>query len=299
VKEPLDKLKALEKRQAQTKCIGDQQASNRGKNLTTTSLKIAHLPMWPEFLRGVPNDFIRSPLFNVANHRKKRIYLNEIEIPAMGDVLITYTGEELRQDDEDVLLQILHLARMQSLDCAVEFVAAEIIKSLRWTKNTRSYDRLKTILRRLNATSLTISNREGSRGFSGSLIRAFEWKELSDQPSRTWKVWLEPKIASLFDGVLYSRVIWEQRMCLGILAKWLHNFYASHAKPFPIKIETLYQYSGSSNAAMRGFRQCLRQALKELIDVGFLEEGFIDKSDRVVVRRAKLPELDQEGLSSH
>lgn len=291
MKEPLEKLKALEKK-PQTKRTNNPQTVDRNKTPATTPAKITQLPIWPDFLRGVPNDFIRSPLFNVANHRKKRIYLNEVEIPAMGDVLITYTGEELRQDDEDVLLQILHLARTQSLGCAVEFVAADIIKSLRWTKNTRSYNRLKTILRRLNATSLTISNREGSRGFSGSLIRAFEWKEFSGQPSRTWKVWLEPKIASLFEGVLYSRVIWDQRMCLGTLAKWLHNFYASHAKPFPIKVETLHQYSGSSNAAMRGFRQGLRQALKDLINVGFLDEGFVDKADRVVVKRAKLPELD-------
>jgi hypothetical protein len=295
VKEPLNKLKALEKRQAKrtsTKTEGKQQASNKCREFAIVPPKIVQLPIWPEFLRGVPNDFIRSPLFNVANHRKKRTYFEEIEIPSMGDVLITYTGEELRQDDEDVLLQILHLARRQSLDWAVEFVAAEIIKNLRWTKNTRSYNRLKITLRRLNATSLTISTRKGDRGFSGSLIRAFEWKEHSGQPSRVWKVWLEPKIAALFNGVLYSRIIWDQRMCLGTLAKWLHNFYASHAEPFPIKIETLYRYSGSSNAAMRSFRQCLRQALKELTEVGFLEKGSIDKSDRVIVQRAKLPELD-------
>jgi hypothetical protein len=295
VKEPLEKLKALERRQTKrTSATGksSQQTPDKGKNPIAIQPKIVQLPIWPDFLRAVPNDFIRSPLFNVANHRKRRIYFEEIEIPAMGDVLITYTGEELRQDDEDVLLQILHLARKQSLGCAIEFTAAEIIKSLRWTKNTRSYNRLKAILRRLNATSLTISNRKGDRGFSGSLIRGFEWKERSGQSSHTWKVWLEPKIAVLFDGVLYSRVIWDQRMRLGTLAKWLHNFYASHAKPFPIKVEKLYQYSGSNNAAIRSFRQCLRQALKELIDVGFLEKGFIDEADRVVVQRAKLQGVD-------
>lgn len=29
------------------------------------------------------------------------------------------------------------------------------------------------------------------------------------------------------------------------LAQWLHGFYASHAKPFPIKIETLHRLCGS------------------------------------------------------
>jgi len=28
-----------------------------------------------------------------------------------------------------------------------------------------------------------------------------------------------------------------------MLAQWLHGFYASHAKPFPIKIETLHRLS--------------------------------------------------------
>ena len=30
-----------------------------------------------------------------------------------------------------------------------------------------------------------------------------------------------------------------------MLAQWLHGFYASHAKPFPIKIETLHRLCGS------------------------------------------------------
>ena len=76
---------------------------------TVTQLQ---LPLWPNDLRGIPNAFARSALFNVANARKgERSNVKRLEIAALRGISITYTGEELRQDDEDVFLQLLHIAR--------------------------------------------------------------------------------------------------------------------------------------------------------------------------------------------
>jgi hypothetical protein len=44
------------------------------------------------------------------------------------------------------------------------------------------------------------------------------------------------------------------------LAQWLHGFYASHAKPFPLKIETLHRICGSEAGEMWKFAQTLRKA---------------------------------------
>ena len=41
----------------------------------------------------------------------------------------------------------------------------------------------------------------------------------------------------------------------------MHGFYASHAKPFPMKVETLLSLSGSENTEPRSSRQKLRKAL--------------------------------------
>jgi hypothetical protein len=94
---------------------------------------------------------------------------------------------------------------------------------------------------------------------------------------RTWRVWIDREVYKLFAEPYYTLLEWEQRKQLGPLAKWLHGFYASHAEPHPLKVETLQAASGSEMGRMRDFRQGLKQALDELKTVGFLKGWRIAK----------------------
>ena len=99
--------------------------------------------MWPQELRGLPNVFARSALFSVGNLRAgPRKFLKRHPLAALSGINIVYTGEQLRQDDEDVFLQILHIGRMQELGTEVRFTAASMITELGWSRNTKSYKRL-------------------------------------------------------------------------------------------------------------------------------------------------------------
>jgi hypothetical protein len=94
----------------------------------------ALLPLWPNGVRGIPNAIARSALFNVASLRKgERKNYRQREISALNGISITYTGEELRQDDEDVFLQILHLARTHDLGTEVQFTGHSLMTTLMWT----------------------------------------------------------------------------------------------------------------------------------------------------------------------
>jgi len=143
----------------------------------------------------------------------------------------------------------------------------------------------KRTVQRLNATGLEISSSTG--GYSGSLIRDFNWREEDGSSSRVWTVQLEPKIVSLFGHVKYSQIIWEKRLGLGNLAKWLHSFYYSHAQPYPMKVETIHLLCGSTTKSRAKFRQLLKKSLNELLTIEFLMEGRINKvDDKVYVTRA-------------
>ena len=50
------------------------------------------------------------------------------------------------------------------------------------------------------------------------------------------------------------------------LAQWLHGYYASHAKPYPMCMETLLKLAGSEDASPSSGRQTLRKALDALTD---------------------------------
>ena len=69
------------------------------------------------------------------------------------------------------------------------------------------------------------------------------------------------------------------------LAKWLHGFYSTHAKPYPYKVETLHNLCGSADKSLRSFRQKLKKALDELVSVGAIEGWDIDGDDLVSVQR--------------
>lgn len=253
-----------------------------------TSAIQRQLPLWPEQRRGVPNDLVRGALFTVGNSRNERPFLNRELVASLSGTNIKYTGQELRQDDQDVLLQILHLARLVPLGSPVMFTAHAMLTALKWNPNVRSYARLQAILNRLCATSVEVQTAD--RGYAGSLIRDFCYTDAeTGEKSRVWSVRLEPEIAALFASVSFSQIEWEQRLSLGPLAKWLHSFYHTHRAPYPMKVETIRRLCGSATKDLSKFRQLLRSALKELHAIAFLESYNIDNKDLVQVVRASAP----------
>lgn len=248
------------------------------------------LPMWDDPVFGVPNELVRSALFNVRNDRGKtaeREYLADHKIVVYGAGSITYRGEELRQSDMDVWLQVLHLARLQPLGEWVEFTPYALLKAIGRPTSKHYYTSLRVHLSRMQATSLTFYSERIGRGINVSLIRKFEWQSDSER-LRLWRVWLEPEMRALFAESHISWLLQDQRKLLGPMAKWLHGFYASHAEPYPIKVATLRQACGSMTKTVTDFRnRVLINALKELVEIGFLSKFWIDVvSDRVFVVRA-------------
>ena len=251
------------------------------------------LPLWQHNHRGLPNALARSALFNVANLRSggDRRYFTSTTIASSKGISLVYTGQELRQYDEDVLLQVLHLAKEQKLGENIYFTAYSMLTALGWTRNSESYKRLTICMDRLKATSVRLAVETqggGSMGFAGSLVGEFEWQEKeSNDPLREWSVSLEKNIVKLFAPDADSLIHWQTRLDLPPLAKWLHAFYSTHRDPFPHKVETLHRLTASSSKGLRQFRQKLKAALDLLIDRGFLLSARVDlKSDLVYVERA-------------
>jgi hypothetical protein len=274
MRNPLETAKALERK-----------AQERAQRQSIA--RIVQLPLWRDDKRGIPNELVRSALFNVRNHKAGRQNFQDKLIAVIGDGRISYTGQELRQDDEDIWLQIMHLARLQPLGEWIEFTPYAFLKAIRWPTTKYYYNKLRIGLGRMQATALTVYSKRLAKGVSVSLVRKFEWEDGSGQKLDRWKVWLEPEMRLLFGEIYYTEVEWEQRQQLGPLAQWLHGLYASHSRPYPMKVETLWITCGSDTKALRSFKFMLRQSLEELKQVGFLLDAWIDEADLVHVVRSK------------
>lgn len=259
----------------------------KGKPKSRTASNVIQLPLWGAEKRGIPNEIARSALFNVRNKRQPRAYLESAPIVMLGEGRITYRGQELRQDDQDIWLQILHLVRLQPLGEWVEFTPYAMLKTLGWGLSKRDYTRLRDCLSRMQATALAVYSKRLQQGISVSLIRKFEYENGNGLRLDHWRVWIEPEMKILFGDVYYTQLEWDQRQRLGALAKWLHGLYASHATPYPMKVATIRDGCGSETRELYKFRQTLKTALDELVAIKFLVKWHIDDSDSVQVTREK------------
>ena len=265
------------------------------------------LVLWPEGDRGIPNELVRCAVFAAKNRKERRSIYRAIEpltVSVIGGGQVIYTGEELRQDDETVWMQLVHMSK-ESRSPQVFFSPHAFLQAIKWPNNGASYTRLLTTLRRLKTASLEVYSHRFDRGVSTGLIVDFTYSKKTDGAPWSVRVFSpENELLFLFDK-LYSRVDWEMRLALpeGV-STWLHGFFSSHREPFDHKIETLAKGAGLSievpeddqldeaartakqKERLREAKKTIKRALETLQSVGFLQSFEITRGGLVHVVRA-------------
>ncbi len=254
----LSETEEMQKRIAALAELAEQQGH---EEQTTKVCKVVQLPLWPEPVRAVPNGFLRSALFGAIRKGRRR-YINGEEIAAIEGVTIRYKGEHLDQGDLDVWESILHAVRLQKLGSQCRVTSYALLKLMGKTDTGKNRVTLQNRIERLVANAVTI--KQGRYTYIGSLIR-FAAK---DEETQAWVIELDEKLSPLFAADQFTQIEWAVRHELDghQLAQWLHGFYASHAKPYPIKIETLHRLCGSEAILMRDFAKKLRKALDAITE---------------------------------
>ena len=251
--------------------LRQQQGDKQQPPQLPVTAKILQLPLWPDAMRCLPNEIIRSALFNARNHKQPRAYFESAEIAVIGGGRVSFTGKELRQNDQTVWLQLIHLAKSQPLGELVEFTPYSFCKSVNWTIDGRSYARLRDCLTRMQATALSVYSDRLKEGISLSMIPEFKWQDGKGQALSLYQVRVAPKLVELFGDVQYTQVEWNQRLALPTgIATWLHGYYASHKTPYPIKIDTIKTGAGITTEKDTKIKQLIERALIQLVNVGFL-----------------------------
>lgn len=258
-------------------------------------LDLVSLPNWGSDARGLPNSLVRGGLFTagredrISESPEPRKWIRGETIPTLSNYQLVYRGEELRQDDASVFIQLVHLAREQPLGHRVFFTGFAFLKELRWAVNKRSYVRLKNAIDRLKATSVQLTSKDGGQGYSKSLVRAFYWQDDTGQALSKWCIELEPEMVRLFGENSYSLVEWQERLRIGsraTLSLWLHSFLATHTEPIPLPLEKYRELSRSDCKQLYHFKTQFRRALDKLVEIGFLKEANISPAGMVTVVRA-------------
>ncbi len=302
-----DGIREITERGQQKAKERDRQAQEQARERKKQSLlSDKQLTLWVDAVRGAPNEIVRSALFTAKNRKQVREDLKQAVVAVIGEGQITYTGEELRQDDETVWLQLIHLARENGLSTAFEFTPYSFCKAINWPINGQSFDRLDKCMTRLHATSLKIASKRLGDEVSLSMLPGYTAKRRKNGgDGGLWRIRMHDELVFLFSEFQYTRVEWQQRLALPEgLATWLHAYYASHREPFAVKVETLAVGAGLMTEApedaqldtadrdvkrkerLRGVKKLIVKALEALAETGFLVDFEVTRSGLVNVRRA-------------
>ena len=157
---------------------------------------------------------------------------------------------------------MLHAVRFQELGSQCRVTSYALLKLMGKTDTGKNRATLHNRIERLVANAVTV--KQGRYTYIGGLI------SLRGQGRGNAGVGhrADEKLRPLFAGDQFTQIEWAVRHALDgqQLAQWLHGFYATHAKPFPMKAETLLKLSGGENAdphsgkaeAAQGAGRCCR-----------------------------------------
>jgi len=241
---------------------------------------VIRLPLWSEKARGTPNAFLRSALFP-AIQSKDRVYLKEKVVVSQKGTVVKFTGEQLNQEDMTVWETLVHLAREHPLGNVCNFTAHGILKAMNMPTGGKNHKELHSSIIRLTACAVQVTH-EGKTYF-GPLIKS----GVKDEITKHYTIELNRELIRLYGETQWTAIDWQQRLDLRRkhLAQALHAYYSSHRSPYPVKLSTLQQLTGSRNKQPASFKRQAKTALDTLVSIGFLSDYTIE-GDLVTVRRA-------------
>ncbi len=272
-----------------------QQGSSQSSNTTA----VATVPVWADNLRQLPNVFLRSALFSVGNNKNKRKYYSAKEplhVETYGNYSMLFRGEELRQDDLDLMMELLHIVRGQPSHTKVHVCPMHLIRDMDWSRNKDSYSRLEKIILRLQMGVISIviqsKKKDGSEEvlkYHGSFIKSSAMRDnmQGEQLRSDWVVEINPELFRLFSNNDFTRFSWEHRKEISTpLAKWLHSFFSSHDGSMGVPLDRLMKLSGYADAnpaARRKFKMRIREYLSSMKDHRQIIDWQMTEDNRVRV----------------
>ncbi|PLK48312.1 plasmid replication initiator TrfA [Uliginosibacterium sp. TH139] len=243
-----------------------RRAVQRGKDV--------FLPTWREATVGIPNALLRSSLFSAAGVTNKP--LMNLEIRVQGDTSLTLTGHPLGDYDRRVFAACLNYYRDDRPLCPgselrwVTVTFWQLARNLNVSYCANTHQAIRDSLIRLNAAHLRIRVKRVDIPMPRLLDVLFDdGYQGKDTPARLLKgsdlisFRILESMATLFGPEDWSAVSEAALHDYSGLPAWLASYYSTHAKPFPVKVEDLFRWSGVV-CEFREFRRRLKLGLERL-----------------------------------
>lgn len=255
--------------------------------------KILQFPLpFGENTRAVSNPLARGSLFAAVKERQH--FKEYVLVGEQDGVKIEFCGEQLNQDDHDMLLQLVTMALHKPFGADIAQAVNAVLRGLGRTTNQSQRRQAFEEISRLVRGTVRLTRHHMPR-YEGHLLddaSTPQDQETLPQYRRHLAYRLNPKFARFYDKAAFTLIDQQQRRKIGRnpLAKWLHLWIVTNAEQYPHKVDTIRQLCGSQTKDLRRFRQSLCAALDVLKEAGIITAWSIDpKSDLVTIERTPSP----------
>jgi len=219
-------------------------------------------PFWPEPIRAIPSELLRSALFGCM---RRGGFVDGQKLAAWGKTTLTYTGKRLSQFDESLWLQLVHLCRGQSVSPGhnIHISARALLRELGIKGGGGSgIRRLNKSLDRLMSAVVTLSRGDIMLKLASPVRRA-----AIDKGTGRFAVELNPDWSSLLNEQA-TYLDWDTRKSLPTgIATWMHRYILSHRatprSPHRVGVEKLHALSGMQSVP-KEFKRHLKAAMEKL-----------------------------------
>jgi TrfA protein len=176
--------------------------------------KIVQFPLpFPNETPPVSNVIARSALFAAIKSKDRRQMKKEI-VASQEGIEISFTGEQLNQDDHDNFMQLVKLASGRRLGQTVIVPANAILRTLGRSTGKSQHDQLRADMDRLVSGTVTI--RANGFEYIGHLVDDALQDTREPVHKRHWAYRLNPRLVTLFAPNRYTLNNWETQSIMNV-----------------------------------------------------------------------------------
>lgn len=224
------------------------------------------LPIVHEDRRIAPDAFFRSALFGIIskkNNSGARTYYKNKPIACWSGAEISFTGEELGQDDLDVYLGLIHLiATNNYIDGEIKIKTRGFLNFIGRSPGGKTSEWFNGCLTRLKANEIKCEWLLEGFTYRGSLIDHV----LEDHNTGLLKIQINKKLLQIFefDGI-WTTLDYTLRKQLKIpMSKWLHAFLSGYTEQTAIPLKLMQEQCRAKVQKSSRFVYDLKKAATEV-----------------------------------
>lgn len=225
-----------------------------------------------------PNDTVRSALFTARNDKTKREHLKKYEIFTPDPtVKILYSGEELRSSSDEIIwMQLIEYAKHVAIGNKITINIHQICLDLKWSPNPKYYSIVRDSLERLDQGKLkVVSEKHGKTVYMPMIILHYSDEKMTKEATQ-FTFSIHSDLTLLVAGKTVTHLEWSMLKKLSPLQQRLYGYIASHKDPQPLNILAFHKMCSSLNKNLPSFRQEIKKAIKKLVELELLVDGWIE-----------------------